>query len=255
MIKSKTKNFLFYCAIILIWQLLYYMGVQILGIWEGYSFPNPVMVCKSLIYLSENGTLFQAIKGSLVRGSIGFSLSVVVGTVLGILIEMNPYFKQNLHTLLLGGQSIPSICWVPFAILWFGLGESTIIFVVFIGSVCSVVLAIRDAIEEVPVLYIKVAKTMGATKKDILLRVILPSALPGFMSGLRQSWSFAWRALMSGEVLYSCNGLGYTLTMGRELADINQVVAVMVVIILIGMLVDRLLFTAICIRKRNNSGF
>lgn len=160
-----------------------------------------------------------------------------------MLITYVKYLNRNLKPLLMGIQTLPSICWVPFAILWFGLAEKAIIFVVVMGSVFSVSLAIENSIRNIPVIYTKVAKTMGAGRKDILLHVVLPAALPGFVSGLRQSWSFAWRALMSGEVMSSFIGLGYVLMLGRDLADINQVMAVMIVIIIVGIIIDKFVFS------------
>ena len=145
----------------------------------------------------------------------------------------------------MGLQTLPSICWVPFAILWFGLDESAIIFVVVMGSAFSVALSVRNGIRNVNPLWIKVARTMGADKKKLYLKVIIPASMPEFIEGLRQGWSFAWRALMSGEVMSATVGLGHTLTMGRDLADINQVMLVMIVIVLIGVLIDRFVFRQI----------
>lgn len=254
MIRHKCRGMYFYIGLLILWQVIYQLGVNVFEIWKDYSFPNPAAVFYSLIRLSANGSLFLAVFYSLRRAIIGFILALSLGIIVGILMEVNFYLKTNLKPILIGVQSLPSICWVPFAILWFGLRESAIIFVVFIGTVFSVVLAIRDAIGGVPAIYVKAAKTMGASKKDILMRVMFPAALPSFASGLKQSWSFAWRALMSGEVLSSCSGLGYTLMMGRDLADINQVMAVMIVIITVGVLIDKLIFSNILKKLLNKRG-
>ena len=158
-----------------------------------------------------------------------------------------------LHPLLLGLQTLPSICWVPFAILWFGLDESAVLFVVVMGSAFSIALSVRNGIRNVNPLWIKAAKTMGADRKQLYIKVMLPASMPAFVEGLRQGWSFAWRALMSGEVMSATVGLGHTLMMGRDLADINQVMLVMLVIILIGIIIDRFVFWRIeerILRKR-----
>lgn len=242
MIRDKCKDILFYLCLLMLWQLTYYLGVDVLNAWNGYSFPNPFGVLSSLLHLAEDGTLFLAVFYSLKRAILGFIAALTIGVFIGTVIAVIPYLKRNLKPILMGLQSLPSICWVPFSILWFGLSERAIIFVVFMGTMVSITMAMEDAIGSVPDIYIKAAKTMGASKKDILMRVQLPAALPSFTLGLKQSWSFAWRALMSGEVLSSGIGLGYTLMMGRDFADINQVMAVMLVIILVGILVDRLVF-------------
>jgi ABC-type nitrate/sulfonate/bicarbonate transport system, permease component len=244
-IRGKCIDMLFYLVLLMLWQLAYYLGVDVWKAWKGYSFPNPYAVLSSLLHLAEDGRLFVAVFYSLRRASLGFILALTLGLLVGISIAVNSYLKRNLKPILMGLQSLPSICWVPFSILWFGLGESSIIFVVFIGTIASIAMAIEDAICGIPIIYIKAAKTMGASKYDILLRVQLPAALPSFALGLKQSWSFAWRALMSGEVLSSCIGLGYTLMLGRDFADINQIMAVMVVIVLVGILIDRLVFSNI----------
>ncbi len=254
MIRSRIQSVLFYLGLILLWQLVYMIGVDLLSQWKAYAFPNPLGVMESLIKLIKAGTLVPAVIYSLRRALIGFFLAFLIGAVIGITIAKIAYLNKNLKPLLMGIQTLPSICWVPFAILWFGLKESSIIFVVLMGTVGSIALAIEDSIHGIPPIYLKAARTMGASRKAMLLHVIAPAALPAFTAGLKQSWSFAWRALMAGEVLSSCIGLGYTLMMGRDLADINQVMAVMVVIIAIGIFIDRFLFSKALSRMMKKRG-
>ena len=109
---------------------------------------------------------------------------------------------------------------IQFSILWFGLTEQAIIFVVIMGSAFSMAVATDNAIQNVPPIYKKAALTMGANQKQIYWKVILPASLPELISGLKQGWSFAWRALMSGEVMTTCIGLGQTLSTKRWV--INQ---------------------------------
>ncbi|MCD7763498.1 MAG: ABC transporter permease [Lachnospiraceae bacterium] len=235
----------FYVVLIILWQVIYTLGTGPLGWWKSYAMPSPLGVVESLEKLIIKGTLWQAVIYSLRRVVIGFALSLLIGTVLGLLISSFSFLNRNLKPLMNGFQSLPSVCWVPFAILWFGLDESAILFVVVIGSTFSVALAIENAIQTIPPIYKRAAATMGAGKLQMYTTVIFPAALPGFLAGLRQSWSFAWRALMSGEVMSAYVGLGYTLMAGRDMADINQVMAVMLVIILIGILIDRLVFSTL----------
>ena len=245
LLNGKLSVVCFYIALILVWQLLYWIGTSQMHWWKSYAFPSPWNVLLSFQALLKKGTLLQAIFYSLARGAGGFGLSVVIGMVLGISLSLSEGLHRCLHPLLMGLQTLPSICWVPFAILWFGLDESAIIFVVGMGSAFSVALSVRNGIRNVNPLWIKVARTMGADKKKLYLKVIIPASMPEFIEGLRQGWSFAWRALMSGEVMSATVGLGHTLTMGRDLADINQVMLVMIVIVLIGVLIDRFVFRQI----------
>ena len=244
----------FLFAIILIWQIVYYIGVDGVHVWKSYSMPSPSGVFDSLARLISNGSLLNATLNSLLRGTIGYAISIVIGLILGFLINHFDFLHRNLRPVIMGVQTLPSICWVPFSILWFGLTEQAIIFVVVMGSAFSMAVAVDNAIGNVPPIYKKAALTMGANKKQLYLKVILPASLPELVSGLKQGWSFAWRALMSGEVMTTSISLGQTLITGRNLADINQVMLVMIVIVIVGMLIDKLLFSTIENRIRSKRG-
>lgn len=244
-LRKIAGSILFLIILIAFWQFLYVAATDWLELAKPYAVPHPAGVLESTGTLLKNGTLFAAVAKSMLRVLIGFLISMVIGVLFGILIIQSEYFARNLKPLLLGIQTLPSICWVPFAILWFGLKESAIIFVVVMGSVFSISLAVESGIKEVPPIYIKAAKTMGVTSGRMYTKVIFPAALPSFVAGMKQAWSFAWRALMSGEVMSASVGLGYTLMMGRDLADINQVMTVMLVIILIGIIIDKGIFSSI----------
>nr|WP_169823840.1 ABC transporter permease [Clostridium carboxidivorans] len=236
------KKIAFYILLIMIWELVYKIGVDVLSIWKPYTFPSPVDVIKSLYFLSIDNTLLIAVGASMERLMIGYLLSVIIGIPLGILIVRYKYVGENIKSIILGLQTLPSICWLPFAILWYGLSEKTIIFVIAMGSIFAISIATEGAINNVYPLYIKAAKTMGAKGFKLYLNVVMPASLPSIIAGLKQGWSFAWRALMAGEMLVATKGLGQVLMIGRDLADISQVLAVMIVIIAIGLLLDNVVF-------------
>lgn len=252
--KSVLQGLCFYIAVILVWQCAFWLGTSVLEIWKPYAFPSPIGVVESFGNLLKDGSLLVAVLQSIKRCLLGFCISLVIGAVAGIAITHFAFLKRNLKPLMLGIQTLPSICWVPFAILWFGLKESAITFVVVMGSVFSVALAIEDAFSQVPSLYIKAARTMGTGKRQLYRYVMLPAALPGIVSGMKQSWSFAWRALMSGEVMSSYVGLGYALMTGRDMADINRVMAVMIVIVVLGILIEKFVFGNIERRLKKKRG-
>jgi NitT/TauT family transport system permease protein len=228
--------------LIVIWELVYRVGVDYLGIWKSYTFPSPVSVFKTLYSLIADNTLGIAIAASMKRIIIGYSISIIIGTVIGMTIVNFKYLDENLGALILGLQTLPSICWLPFAILWYGLNESAIIFVIAVGSTFAVSMAIESGIKNINPLYIRASKTLGASGLKIYWNVIIPASLPSIISGMKQGWSFAWRALMAGEMLSATKGLGQVLNLGRDLADISQVMAVMIVIIILGLVVDKLIF-------------
>jgi len=141
---------------------------------------------------------------------------------------------------------LPSICWVPLAMLWFGQTEAAMLFVVIMGTVWSVLIATDNGVRNVPPIYKRAAQTMGSKWLHMWVRVILPASLPFVVSGMKQGWAFAWRSLMAAEVyvtILTGFGLGHLLHYGRELHAMDQVIAVMLVIILIGLLADKIVFS------------
>lgn len=199
-------------------------------------------VLKTLAGLIGDNSLGIAVLASAKRIFIGYLLSMALGIVIGLLVVRFKYLDENLSPLILGMQTLPSICWLPFAILWYGLNESAIIFVIAIGSTFAVAMSIESGMKNINPLYLRAAKTMGAKGFPIYRYVTIPASLPSLISGLKQGWSFAWRALMAGEMMSATKGLGQVLMVGRDLADISQVMAVMLVIIILGVAVDKLIF-------------
>lgn len=236
------ERILFYLILLLIWEVIYKLNVEYFGIWKVYSFPSPIDVYKTLVSLVSDSTLGIAVLVSLKRVIMGYGISIAIGLILGLFIVKFKYIDENLTPLILGVQTLPSICWLPFAILWYGLNESSIIFVIVIGSVFSIAISVESSIKNINPIYIRAARTLGAKGWKIYSDVILPASLPGIVSGLKQGWSFAWRALMAGEMLSTTTGLGQILMMGRDLADISQVMAVMLVIIVLGLIVEKFIF-------------
>lgn len=239
----------FYVLLIAIWQ-----GVAALKIWPSYLFPSPLGVFNSLVAGFEDNSFVVGILASMKRVLIGYGLSVAGGVLIGLAIGRIRVLDETVGTIVLGFQALPSICWLPIALLWFGLSESAIILVVVLGSLFAVTIGVDSGVKNVPPIYLRAARTMGAGGFDLYTKVIIPAAMPSIISGLKQGWSFAWRALMAGELLYVSIGLGHLLTMGRELNDISQIIAVMIIIIIIGITVDRLVFTKLENRVRERWG-
>lgn len=240
MIKKIIKQIIFYLIIISIWE-----AVTLVRVWPEYLLPSPVKVLETLIEGFKNLSFVIAIAVSLKRILIGFGISILLGSALGVLINRVKFLDETLGSLIVGLQTLPSICWLPLALLWFGLNERAIIFVVVMGALFSVAISVDTGIKNIPPLYIRIGRNMGARKIVLFQEVIIPAALPYFVSGLKQGWSFAWRSLMAGELLFVSLGLGYLLQMGRELNDMSQVIAVICVIAVISALIDKCIFSRI----------
>lgn len=181
------------------------------------------------------------------RLAIGFVLSMLLGLLLGVLMWRYKALDSMLGPLFLGMQTLPSVCWVPLAILTLGISELGILFVLIMGSFFAMAISLRDGLSTTPPIYRAAGLVFGARGLNFYWYVMLPAGLPALASSLRSGFSFAWRSLMGGELIFVLrrHGLGQLLSTGREFGDIAQVVATMSIMVVIGMVVDRLVFAKI----------
>ena len=235
--KKLVKIIVFCAVLIALWQALFWLKV-----WTSWLFPSPLAVGEAIVHGFADLSIPYGILISMKRLLIGFSISIVLGSALGLAIAKIRTLQEVLSPLVLGFQTIPSICWLPLALLWFGLNERAIIFVVVMGTVLSMTISVMGALKQVPSAFVKAGRMLGAHGTDMYRFVIIPAILPAYVTGLKHGWSFAWRSLMSGEMLFITTGLGQLLMFGRELNDMAQVVAIMVVIVAIGVLFDQVIF-------------
>ncbi len=205
-------------------------------------FPGPLEVARALASAVAQGTLGHAVLVSTVRLVVGYVVALAIGVPLGLVLARVPTVKRALGPLLLGLASVPSICWLPLAIVWFGLSEAAIQVVIVLGAALPVTLATESAVRQLPPTIERAARTMGASGATLLFRVLLAAALPGILTGARMGWTFALRSLMAGELLFVSGGLGQLLETGRDLADTALVLGVVVVIVALSRASERLLF-------------
>jgi NitT/TauT family transport system permease protein len=233
--------FTFFALLIGLWQLLYALHV-----WSAVLLPAPLTVWEYLWGAFKDGTLLSASWITTKRLLVGYSLGCLIGLPLGLLTARSQYLNDTIGLLALGLQTLPSVCWVPLALLWFGQTETAMIFVVVMGTLWSVLIAVDNGVRNLPPIYVRAARTMGSNGLHTLVKVVLPASLPYVVSGMKQGWAFAWRSLMAAEIyvtILSGYGLGHLLHFGRELNAMDQVIGVMLVIIGIGLLADKLLFS------------
>jgi NitT/TauT family transport system permease protein len=207
--------------------------------------PGPLDVARALAHALREGTLLRAVVTSGLRLVFGYGVSLAVGVPLGLLLARSPLVKKALGGVLLGLSSVPSICWLPLAIVWFGLSEAAIQVVVILGSALPVTLATESSVKQLPPTIERAARTMGARGATLLARVLLPAALPGILTGAKIGWTFALRSLMAGELLFVSGGLGQLLETGRDLADTALVLGVVFVIVVGSRASERILFAPI----------
>jgi len=208
--------------------------------------PGPLDVLAAITQAWESGRLQLAVATSLERGVIGFLISVAIGTPLGLLLaEVRP-LRRAIGPIISGLQVLPSVAWVPAAIIWFGLSDATVYFVVLMGAIPSIVNGLIAGVDQVPPQLRRVGTVLGARRWRLATLVVLPAALPGYVAGLKQGWAFSWRSLMAAEIIAMGGtigfGLGSMLQQTRELADLAGVLATILVILAIGILIELVVF-------------
>jgi NitT/TauT family transport system permease protein len=233
----------FFGGLIILWQLLYDAHI-----WSPVLVPSPASVANYLRGAAGDGTLGQATLITMRRLLIGYVIGIIFGLPLGLLTARWNVLQDTVGTLSLGLQTLPSVCWVPLALLWFGQTEAAMLFVVVMGTLWSVVIATDTGVRNVPPIFRRAALTMGSKNMHLWLKVILPAALPFVVSGMKQGWAFAWRSLMAAEIFVTILtgfGLGQLLHFGREQQAMDQVIGIMVIIVVIGLLADKIFFSPI----------
>lgn len=211
--------------------------------------PSPKDVLGALGQLWSTGRLPQAILTSLGRGVFGFLIAAAIATPIGMLLAEVRILRRGIGPLITGLQVLPSVAWVPAAILWFGLTDATAYFVVLMGAIPSIVNGLLSGVDQVPPLYGRVGTVLGAGRVERSVLIVMPAALPGYLAGLKQGWAFSWRSLMAAEIITTGGsmgfGLGTLLDQSRQLFDLSSVFVTIVAILVIGMLVELAVFAPI----------
>lgn len=248
--KSIGVKIVFFALVIGVWQLVVMMK------WvPRYIFPGPWDIVKSYAEMIETGELWNSIKASMSRMLIGYSISVVGGITLGIFAARSWLFKETVGSLIMSLQSLPSVCWLPFAMVWVGINEKAILAVLILGALFSIAVATEGAIRNVPPIYLKVGQVMGARGYTFAKDILFFAALPELIGGLKLGWTFAWRSLMAAELIrQNFFGVGRLLETGRNYNDVAYMMAAMITILAIGLAVDGLVFGTIERKIRRRYG-
>jgi len=228
-----------------------------LGIWQAiassgwkpaYVLPPPIPVLKRLLHDFSAGDLPLALVITLRRAAIGYGLAIVIGMITGSLVAWFRPLRQAVGSLITGLESMPSIAWFPLGILLFQLSEAAITFVVVLGAAPAIANGLISGIDDIPPLLLKAGRSMGATGLQAYRHVVLPAALPSFVDGLKQGWAFAWRSLVAGELLVIIveqPSIGVKLHFARELSDSEGMLAILLVVLVLGTILDALVFSAL----------
>jgi NitT/TauT family transport system permease protein len=245
-----SNTILFIAVFIGIWQLAY-----LSGIWPKVSLPSPLLVLESFVELIQDNTLLVSIGMTLYRLLIGFAASIAIGVGIGLVMVKFTGFGKTMSSFAIGLQSFPSVAWVPFAILLIGLNDVGILFVVIMSSVFSVMMSAYSGIRNIPPIYLKAARNMGAKGFSLFRYLMIPAATPALIIGIKQAWSFAWHALVGAEILMAASiGIGHIMLIGREFQLMDQIIASMIIIFALGMIFDKIIFAKLEDKVREKWG-
>lgn len=223
------------------WQALWASAI-----WPEYQLPAPATVWQVIWDQVTTGDAGEILWTSVHRAVLGFAAAVLIATPLGLLVARVRVVRAAIGPLLSGLQSLPSVAWVPAAVLWFGLTDAAMYTVVLLGSVPSIANGLVAGIQQVPPILPRVGQVLGAGRLASARHILLPAALPGYLAGLKQGWAFSWRSLMAAELIATSPqlgfGLGALLGSGRSLSDMPIVMAAIFLILLVGVGVELLVF-------------
>jgi NitT/TauT family transport system permease protein len=219
------------------------------------SIPTPARTWRALVRGFDDGTIPEAALKTSIRLAFAFVVAIVVGTILGVGLALNEPARQAFRPLVVALQVTPFVAWVPLAVVWFGATERAVVFVAIVGAFPSLTLATLSALRQVPPLLWRAGRTLGAGGWTLYRHVVFPAALPGYMAGIQQAWGFAWKSLLTGELIVAAaraSGLGHLLA--RRATDVPEILAVLSVIVAIGLAVDYLVIGLVDRRIRSRRG-
>jgi len=240
-------------AILIIWQIIIWLQWQ-----PNYVIPSPNEVWTALGKQAEADILWQATFNSISRAAKGFVFALIIATPIGVALGLNKPLRSIFGPILTGLQQLPSVAWVPAAIIWFGLSDATIYTVVLLGAVPSIANGLIAGIDQIPSIILRAGQIMGAKGLNRVRHIVLPAAWPGYLAGLEQGWAFAWRSLMAAELIAVSPalgpGLGQMLDNGRSLGDMALIIGSILMILAVGVLVERIVFAPLRRRTLLNRG-
>lgn len=228
--------------VLVVWQLLVLAEVT-----DESKLPAPSAVWDSVTTMWLEGTLLEVLWTSVSRALLGFLMALAIGTPLGLLVARVKFVRAAIGPVLAGLQSLPSVAWVAPAVLWIGLNDSMMYAVILLGAVPSIANGLVAGVDQVPPLFLRAGRTLGATGLRGAWHIVMPAALPGYLAGLKQGWAFSWRSLMAAEIIASSPdlglGLGQLLENGRNNFDMPGIFLAIILILLVGVAIDLLVFS------------
>lgn len=235
-----------------VWPKVAAVAIAVLGwqavVWTGwkpsYLLPGPVATWHALVH--DHHVLLQATAQTLRSALEGYVIALLIGTLVAVAITRVSVLRSAVSPLITGFQTMPSVSWVPLAVLLFGIHDSAVLFVTVVGSAPALAIGTIAGIDAVPPALLRAGRVLGARGWRRYWHVVLPGALPGYVTGMKQGWAFAWRSVMAGELIAQISGhpaLGSLQANYQDNTLAADLLGVMVVILAVGLLLDGLVFS------------
>lgn len=228
--------------VVIIILLLVWHFITISGMFPSYSLPSPLAVLQSFKNEFAGGRLLTDIIASLWRVVVGFTISSVLAIPIGLWLGQNALLRKALLPIINFFRFLSPLAWIPFAILWFQIGDKPAIFLIFLATFFPLAVATMSAVFTIPSIYFRVAHDYHYSKVQMLTRVVLPAILPQLITALRVNYGIAWVVIVAAEMVGCQDGLGYGIWEARNGLRLDAAVCYMIIIGLLGMIIDRLFF-------------
>ncbi len=236
----KAKQLLQYVSvplvIVAIWQSFFYLGYV-----KPITLPPPSMVITTLWDLLRSGDLTRHVGISIIRVLEGFAIAAFLGLGLGTVIGLSRTMDRLSDLIIQVVKPIPPIAWIPLAILWFGIGEESKVYIIFLGAFFPIIVSTIDGIRQTDHKLVEVAKLLEVPRGKLIRQVVIPGAFPAIMTGLRVGLMVAWMCVVAAELIAASSGIGYLIMDARQLSQSDVVLVGMISIGVIGKIMDSLI--------------
>jgi NitT/TauT family transport system permease protein len=228
----RLRPIIFIAALLIAWQVA-------VNRHPVHLLPSPWGVVGGIVDLLRHGLLFKYVVASLFRVTWGFGLAAILAIPLGLIIGWHRRSEMAINPLVQVFRPISPLAWIPLAILWFGVGDSAAIFLIFLGCFFPLLLTAINAVRNIPSVYLNAGRNFGLRPAELIFRVLYPAVVPQLLIGLRITLGIAWLVVVAAEMIAVDSGLGFLIVDARNAGNrYDLVVAGMVMIGLIGLLLD-----------------
>ncbi len=232
--RFKVCPLVVFALILVAWEL-----ISVLGIYDPNTLPSPSRVFRAFSELATSGVLIRYAVASLFRVTVGFYLAVILGVFFGVILGVWQRLCAMFHSLIQFLRPISPLAWIPFALLWFGIGDGSAIFLIFLSSFFPMLFSTVVAVKNIPPIYFQIGANFDFSRMETFKLIVFPAILPDIVTAMRISLGVAWLVVVAAEMIAVKSGLGYLIIDSRNALRMDYVVVAMITIGVIGLVIDK----------------